>query len=707
MRKAIIAKALRYGVKPYLVIAASTVTILSFQNCGEGFNVIQNLQSVAGTNQPEYIEESAEFAQGRDLYNQNCAGCHGVFANSTISGKSLIDIKAAIANVPQMFAFQALSETQLQLIALALNPGSPGTVTPTPTPSPSPTATATASPSPTTTATATPSPTVSPSPTVTVPANTFACQPGEDPGVRDFRRLSRREYLQTLKLLSYGRVNIDSLQSDIDNLPADVVTGVFDSTDATVSAAHVEAYLNLGKKIANLFATSSTWRAAAMNNCNTTNGMTETCWTSFFNGFGRLVFRRPLTTAEQQIYKDLYNSEFGGNLNDGLTVAIMAMLQSPNFIYKNELSGTPVNGREDLVKITDYELASRIAFLATGRGPDTALMNDAVSGNLATVEGYKTAVNRVFATAESKEHIAEFYNQWLGINRMPSSNHSTWFLGNVPRASIQPEAMQEMRDFTNYFTYSVAGSYKDMMTSSTSFTQGQALTLIYGAAKGEALSPEERPGLMSRVGFMFSPTDNSSLVHRGLVIRRNILCDSIPLPTIAADEKELFAPPVPDPTQSQRQQIETRTSPVRCQACHSLINPMGFVMENYNAFGKYRTVESIFDANGNILANHPVNAKVKPNIESANEAEVNGLKEMSIAIANSSRGPACMVKQWSTYTMGRAVTAADNCAMNTSFSQLTDPGKSSSSGDQPGTILNMIKSPAFDANFRLRKRGAQ
>ncbi len=721
LKKAIFAKALRFGVKPYLILAASTVTILSFQNCGEGFTVISNLQSVAGTNAPEYINESAEFAQGRELYNQNCAGCHGVFENSTKSGKSLIDIKTAISNVPQMFAFSALSETQLQLIALALNPGSPGTVTPTPSPSasPSPTATATTSPSPTVspsptaTATVSPSPTTSPtaspspSPTApVVPANTFSCQPGEDPGVRDFRRLSRREYLLTLKVLSYGRANIDSLQSDIDNLPADVVTGVFDSTDMTVSAAHVEAYLTLAKKVANLFATSSTWRAAAMNNCNTSSGMTDTCWTSFFNGFGRLVFRRPLTTTEQQLYKDLYNSEFGGNVNDGLTVAIMAMLQSPNFLYKSELNGTPVNGREDLVKITDYELATRIAFLATGRGPDTALMNDAVSGNLATVEGYKTAVNRVFATAESKEHVAEFYNQWLGINRMPSSNHSDWFLGNIPRASIQPEGMQEMRDFTNYFTYSTAGTYRDMMTSSMSFTQGQALTLIYGAAKGAALSPVERPGLMSRVGFMFSPTNNTSLVHRGLVIRRNILCDSIPLPTIAPDEKDLFAPPVPDPTQSQRQQIETRTSPVRCQACHALINPMGFVMENYNAFGKYRTMESIFDANGNILANHPVNAKVKPNIESSTEAEVNGLAEMSVAIANSSRGPACMVKQWGTYTMGRAITAADNCSMNTSFSQLVDPAKASSSGDQPGTILNMIKSPAFDANFRLRKRGA-
>ncbi|WP_413294629.1 DUF1588 domain-containing protein [Bdellovibrio sp. HCB185ZH] len=735
MKKAIFAKALRIGVKPYLLLAASTVTILSFQNCGEGFTVISNLQSVAGTNEPEYINESAEFAQGRDLYNQNCAGCHGVFENSTKSGKSLIDIKTAIGNVPQMFAFSALSETQLQLIALALNPGSPGTVTPSPSPSPtatatataspsptvsptvspspsaspspSPTATATVSPSPTTTASPSPSPTVSPSPTApVVPANTFSCQPGEDPGVREFRRLSRREYLLSLKVLSYGRANIDSLQTDIDNLPADVVTGVFDSTDMTVSAAHVEAYLTLAKKVANLFATSSTWRAAAMNNCNTSSGMTDTCWTSLFNGFGRLVFRRPMTTAEQQLYKDLYNSEFGGNLNDGLTVAIMAMLQSPNFIYKNELNGTAVNGREDLVKITDYELASRIAFLATGRGPDTALMNDAVSGNLATVEGYKTAVNRVFATAESKEHVAEFYNQWLGINRMPSSNHSTWFLGNVPRASIQPEGMQEMRDFTNYFTYSVAGTYRDMMTSPMSFTQGQALTLIYGAAKGVALSPTERPGLMSRVGFMFSPTDNTSLVHRGLVIRRNILCDSIPLPTIGPDEKDLFAPPVPDPNQSQRAQIETRTSPVRCQACHSLINPMGFVMENYNAFGKYRTVESIFDANGNILANHPVNAKVKPNIESGNDPEVNGLSEMATAIANSSRGPACMVKQWGTYTIGRAITAADNCSMNTSFSQLVDPAKASSSGDQPGTILNMIKSPAFDANFRLRKRGA-
>ncbi|WP_413580902.1 DUF1588 domain-containing protein [Bdellovibrio sp. HCB288] len=715
LKQTIITKFKRIGIKPAILLAGATVTIFSFQNCGEGFTVISNLQSIEGTNQPEYVDESTDVTAGKQLYAQNCAGCHGVFENSTVSGKSLIDIKTAIANTPQMFAFQALSDSQLELIALALNPGSPGTTTPTPSPSPtataspsptvSPTVSATPSPtvSPSPTASPSPSPTVTPSPSPTVPANTFACQPGEDPGVRDLRRLSRREYLQTLKLLSYGKVSIDSLQTDIDNLPADVVTGVFDTTDTSVSAAHIEAHMTLAKKVAGLFVASSTWRSSAMGSC---SSMTDSCWNNFFNGFGRLVFRRPLTTAEQQTYKDLYNSEYGGNLTDGLTVAIMAMLQSPNFLYKIELNGTPVNGREDLVKLTDYELASRIAFLATGRGPDAALLSDAANGNLATADGYKTVVNRVFATADSKEHVGEFYSQWLGINRMPSSNHSTWFLGNVPRASIQPEAVQEMKDFTNYFTYTVAGTYKHLMASNASFTQGTALTQIYGVAKGVDLPAAERQGVMSRVGFMFAPTDNTSLVHRGLVVRRNLLCDSIPLPTIGPDEKDLFAPPIPDPTQSQRQQIETRTAAVRCQACHSLINPMGFVLENYNAFGKYRTVESIFDSTGKIIASHPVNSKVKPNIESANDPEVNGPAEMAHAIANSSRGPACMVKQWGTYTMGRAITAADNCSMNTSFSQLTDPSKASSSGDQPGTILNMFKSPAFDANFRLRKRGA-
>ncbi|WP_413291158.1 DUF1588 domain-containing protein [Bdellovibrio sp. HCB337] len=705
----------------FVAIVILGVLPLAFQNCGRGFvsetSGEMNLGSSAG-NQPDYVPENNDVVQGKALYQTNCSGCHGDYQNTALVGKTALDIRNATTRVSQMFAFQALSDREVELIAIALNMGndrSPGasptptqapTPTPTATPAPTPTPSPGSTPAPTPTATLTPTPTVTPTPTPGPAANFFPCEPGSDPGIRDLRRLSRREYLQTLKMLTQNRVNLADLQAQIDLLPPDIVSEVFDSTDPSMSASHIAAYMAIAKALAPRLSTNAQWLQGVLN-CTYTQGMTDTCWNNFFNGFATQVYRRPLTAAEKTTYKEIYSSEFGGSVSAGLEVVTMTMLQSPHFIYKVELAGSPIPNRTDLLTLNEYELASRIAFLATGRGPDFTLLTEVATGKLKTDAGYQTVVNRIFGTAESREHIREFYAQWLGTNRMPAPAHSAWFLGNIPRDQIVPEATQEIVDFTNYFTYQTQGTYKDLLTSPVNFIKGQALTSIYGATSTSTLSDVERSGVMSRTGFMLSPTNNNSLVHRGLAVRRNILCDSISLPVIAENEKELFTAPTPDPKMSQRQQIETRTSPIRCQACHALINPMGFVMENYNSFGKYRTVESIFDANGNVLATHQVNARVKPNIESTNEPEVNGLKEMAHAIANSSKGPACMVKQWATYNQGRATTIADSCSLNTSYTQLTNPDKVSASGDKPGTLLNMIKSPAFDPHFRLRKRGTQ
>jgi hypothetical protein len=534
--------------------------------------------------------------------------------------------------------------------------------------------------------------------------NPYSCLAGSEPAPTDIRRLSRREYLLTLELLVKGSIELSALLDKTNLLPADTTDEVFDSTDTSLSNDHVEAYLNIAREVSSLLTAKTEWLRNEVN-CTATSGMTDACWTTFFNGFATRVYRRPLTSSEQSDLKSLYSSQSSGGFTNGLQAVVMAILQSPNFLYKVETAGTPINGREDLVKLSDYELAARLAFLATGRGPDSTLIEDARAGRLASTASFKTVAARVFNSSSARQHINEFYLQWLGAKRLPSSTHSDWFLAGVARSSIAPEALQELQDLTTDLTFNKPGSYRNLLVDETSYVKGSALGKIYG---GDVSLPfQQRPGVMSRTAFLLSATNSTSLVHRGLLVRRNLLCEKIKFPTITDATKELFAPPKPNPSSSLRQQIELRTSPAQCQGCHAQLNPMGFVLENYDSLGRYQSEETVYDSTGNVLARHPIDARVVPNIEEANEAPVTGLAEMAEALAASSKGPACAAQQWFTFAQGREPASVDSCVLKEMFSALQDQKLVSPSGDSSGTILNMLKSPAFQPEFRLRKVSPQ
>jgi len=772
-------------------------TLFLYNNCSPMKVVKFDASSLAnGSVLP--LPESSDVAQGKILYQANCAGCHGALDSSTKLGRAAGTISSAIQTVPQMVGLKFLSDDDIKKIAAALTPAGNNQGG----------------------------------------ANPFACNVAAPPRERDLRRLSRREYIQTLGMLTKGYVDLSLVKEEIDSLPLDQAD-VFDSIDTSVTLIHIKRYFSVVERVATLLVSHPAFLNDMLNCSYQSQGLTEACWNNFTSGFAARVLRRPLTTEEKTNYRALYQASSGGNVAHGIEAVLMALLQSPSFLYKVEVSGSPVTGSEDLFRLSDYEIASRLAFLATGRGPDQEMMNDAAQGRLSTPEGYRAAVNRVFASPEAKEHVAEFFHQWMGANAIPSPAHANWFLGNINQAAVRPEALQELKDMALDTTFTSQGTYRDLLISEKNHALGVNLSMIYGVSaptgslaplqiEGESMKPSaagvgqvqnnvfmlwsngsiwediqlkagtltkltvraraslalgigaqmvvrfgnqqiasvtvssvqdsdhvfsftpmadsarfsieftndyfldgqdrnlfidyakfesvesamlaslpagQRPGITSRVGFLLSSTERTSLVHRGLIMRKHILCDKIGAPPIDPTNMDLFEPPKPDPLSSQRQQIEARTSGAACIGCHSMINPMGFVFENYDALGRFQVEEKIYDSNGNILARHPVNARVKPNIESFNEPEVNGLLEMAEAISRSSKGPACAAQQWFTYTTGRAPTTSDGCALGMLYNGLMSAESTSPSGDKPGTILNMMKTTAFESGFKLRKIG--
>ena len=102
-----------------------------------------------------------------------------------------------------------------------------------------------------------------------------------------------------------------------------------------------------------------------------------------------------------------------------------------------------------------------------------------------------------------------------------------------------------------------------------------------------SLDPKQRSGVITHPYLLaaFSYQKSSSPIHRGVFLTRNIVGRALKPPPMAVAFKDSeFAPDL-----TMRQKVEELTRPQACQGCHSVINPLGFSLEHYDAVGRFRT----------------------------------------------------------------------------------------------------------------------
>ena len=113
------------------------------------------------------------------------------------------------------------------------------------------------------------------------------------------------------------------------------------------------------------------------------------------------------------------------------------------------------------------------------------------------------------------------------------------------------------------------------------------------------LDPGQRAGVLTHPYMLcaFAYPGESSPIHRGVFIIRGILGVTLRPPANAA-----FAPLPAEqhPNLTTRERIALQTNSESCAGCHSVINPLGFALENFDAVGRHRDMENmkIIDVSG-------------------------------------------------------------------------------------------------------------
>jgi hypothetical protein len=479
-----------------------------------------------------------------------------------------------------------------------------------------------------------------------------SCVPGDPRPVTRIARLTHRQYDNTIRDLT----GLD-LRLAAEFLPDPRQAGFDRGVDLQVGGVLANVYRDAAERVADAVVSDASAYARVIG-CDPAQG--ESCARAFIAGFGKNVLRRPLSAAEQASYLALFERgpmliESGDDFQRGARVTIEALLQSPKFLYRGELGARASDGR---VALSGYEIASRLSYLLVNTTPDSALMAAADAGELDDPDAVADQARRLLAGKAARETVRDFHHQWLDLDLYPNKLTKDAALYPSVGPDLAPVLQQEVERFVDAVTFQRKRGLPSLFSAPFTFVNRTTASLYglrgtFGDELEEAqLDPTQRAGLLTQLGFLASHafSQASSPIHRGVFIQRRVLCNAIPDPPPNIPS----LPPV-DGTRirTTRQQVDQHTAPAACATCHhTLINPVGFGLEHYDAVGAFRTHENgiIVDASGTLAGTAD-----KP-------AFADGV-ELARAVAEAPETRLCYARNWFRYVLGRAESSADECAL--------------------------------------------
>ena len=386
-----------------------------------------------------------------------------------------------------------------------------------------------------------------------------------------------------------------------------------------------------------------------------------------FSRFAGRAYRRPASTAEVDRLLTTFEAARarGDDFESSVKTGLLAVLCSKSFLYL-------VEGSADAPSTTlnDWELASRLSYFLWSTMPDERLLDLARRGTLHEPETLRAEFRRMMADPRSTTFSASFPRQWLQLRRVGMF---------PPDKKIYPEYDEYLEksmvaETTSFFGEVLAAnlSLREFLRSDWSMLN-EVLAGHYGLAgvEGEAmrrvaLKPgDHRGGLLTQASILGLTSDGTRHrpVHRGKWVLESLYGSPPPPPppNVAA------IPPTPPtkPKSTLRAKIEAHREEAACAACHRKIDPLGLAFEQYDAVGRWRTVEAVREGSGDNPALDPSGELP----DGRRFADADGLK--GLMVADLDKFAAAFAAKLATYALRRGVTFDDR----RSLAGVVDRGK--------------------------------
>ncbi len=406
------------------------------------------------------------------------------------------------------------------------------------------------------------------------------------------------------------------------------------------------------------------------------------------------AYRRPVNDLDIEYLLSLYQKGRNrGDFEDGIEMAVQYILADPEFIFRGERDPANVKPGQPY-RINDLELASRLAFFLWSGPPDAELIGLAGQKKLHDPRVLEQQARRMLADTRSHELVKNFAGQWLQLRNLPSTAPITQMFPD-----FDDNLRQGFRIETEMFFESIVRedrSVLDLLDADYTFVNERlarhyGIPNVYGSQfRKVSLTGDldARRGLLGKgaIHLVTSVPDRTSPVQRGKWVLMNLMGIIPPdpppnVPVLRESGKMANGQAVPLEI-SMRQRMEEHRQNPACASCHKMMDPIGFAMENFDAIGKWRTVEfgQTLDVSSNVTDGAKINGPA-------------GLRQYLLRY--SPQFVRVVTEQLLTYALGRGAEYYDMPAVRSTVrAAAADKYKLTS------LIVGIVKSEPFQMNIR-------
>jgi hypothetical protein len=488
-------------------------------------------------------------------------------------------------------------------------------------------------------------------------------------------RLTNLEYRNTVADLFTG-LSLPELA-----LPADNVVEGFDNNAnaQTASPALIEAYVADSRAIADLVVAN---RSKVLP-CNPTTAQEAACGEQWISAFAPRAYRRPIGADEKARLVSFFEaSRTAYDFPTAVGLVVQAVLQSPQFLYRVEIGGSPKNGSAAL---SGYELASRLSYFFWDTLPDAELSAAAASGELDSAAGAAVQARRLLADPRARAAVATFHRQWLRFDKMDSMQKSATLFPNW-NAQVAESLRTSTAKFVEHVFWDMGGSLDALLLDNGAYVNDD-IASIYGLPKtgSSALEWREtdatrRSGILTQAGLLagFAHETTDSPVLRGVFVMDRFFCSPPPPPPpgVTAAVSDLTSA---NGAMTTRDRFAKTHESGTCATCHHAIDGFGFGFSHYDAVGGWRETDNGL----------PVNATGWISGTDA-AGDFDGAVQLGQKLAGSTQVGQCVTEQWFRYALGLGASDMDACTVSQIAKAMTN-----NQGDMREILIATVSSEAF------------
>jgi hypothetical protein len=303
----------------------------------------------------------------------------------------------------------------------------------------------------------------------------------------------------------------------------------------------------------------------------------------------------------------------GGDFETGIQQALARILVAPRFLFRIEEA--PANARATY-RISDVELASRLSFFLWSSIPDTDLLDLAEAKRLAQPATLQAQVNRMLADARAGALVSNFAGQWLYLRELANVQTEAASFDDNLREAFKRETEMLFAGIVREDRSVVELLDADYTFVNERLARHYGIPDIRGSHFRRVSLPPDSPrrGLLGH-GSMLTVTSvatRTSPVMRGKWILENLFGAPPPEPPPGVETNLEETVAATEQPRTLRQRLEMhRANPV-CASCHSIMDPLGFALENYDLVGAWREKDGAhpIDATGRLADGTPLNGAV-------------------------------------------------------------------------------------------------